>query len=78
MAGSKNWAPKRVSNCSMNSATAMIGSANSSRKLVTSDIQMNIGMRMKVMPGARMFRMVVMKLTADASEPTPRICRPMA
>ena len=40
-------------------------------------IQTNIGIRIIVMPGARMLMMVTKKLTAAASEATPRICRPM-
>ena len=54
----------------------MTGIANSSRNDVTSDIQMNTGIRMKVMPGARMLMIVTMKLTAPASDATPRICKP--
>ena len=39
-------------------------------------IQVNIGMRISVMPGARMLMIVTKKLTAAASEATPRIWRP--
>ncbi len=38
---------------------------------------MNIGMRISVMPGARMLMIVTMKLNAAASEAMPRIWRPM-
>ena len=62
----------------MKSATAMIGTAKSSRNEVVSVIHTNIGMRMKVMPGARMLMMVTMKLMADASDDTPRIWIPTA
>ncbi len=34
-------------------------------------IQTNTGMRMSVMPGARMFRIVTMKLIADGHRPDP-------
>jgi hypothetical protein len=78
VAGSKNCPPYTPSNISMNSAVEMIGTANSSRKLVTSAIQMNTGMRMKVMPGARMFRIVTMKLIDAASELMPRALMPIA
>ena len=61
---------------SWNSATAITGIANNRRKEVTSDIQMNTGMRINVIPGARMLMIVVMKLTAPASDAIPRVWRP--
>ena len=53
------------------------GKARTTRNCTTNDIQVNIGMRMRFMPGARRLMIVVMKLNAAASEETPRICRPM-
>ena len=44
---------------------------------MTNAIQVNIGMRISVMPGARRLMIVTMKLNAAASDATPRICRPM-
>ena len=41
------------------------------------EIHVNIGIRMRVMPGARRLMMVVMKLNAAASEETPRIWMPI-
>ena len=40
-------------------------------------IQTNIGIRIIVMPGARRLTIVTKKLTAAASDATPRIWRPM-
>jgi hypothetical protein len=39
-------------------------------------IHVNIGMRISVMPGARMLMIVTKKFTAAASDAMPRICRP--
>ena len=77
-AGSKNGAPKSRSNISRNSATVITGRANSSRNWVMSSIQVSTGMRIRVMPGARMFRQVTIRLMDETSEARPRICRPMA
>ena len=40
-------------------------------------IQVNIGIRISDMPGARRLMIVVRKLKAAASDDTPRICRPI-
>ena len=55
----------------------MTGMANSSRNCVTSVIQVNTGIRMSVMPGARMLSTVTMRLTAPVSEAMPVMIRPM-
>ena len=39
-----------------------------------SDVQQNIGIRMYVMPGAWILRIVVTKLTPVSKVPTPEIC----
>jgi hypothetical protein len=52
------------------------GIANAVRNAVTSIIHTNTGMRMSVIPGARMFRIVTMKLIADVTDPMPSITRP--
>ena len=52
--------------------------ANSSRNCVTSDIQVNTGIFISVMPGARMLRHVAMRFTAPTRVAMPVICRPMA
>ena len=51
--------------------------ANSSMNWVTSDIQVKTGIFMRVMPGARMLRTVVMRLTAPTSDEMPVMIRPM-
>src|SRR5712691_5239075 len=45
------------------------------RNCTTSVIQVNNGIRMRVIPGARMLRMVTMKLTDAINEEAPRISR---
>ena len=52
------------------------GKARTIRTEVISVIQMNIGIRISVMPGARMLMIVTKKLNAAAIDATPRICRP--
>ncbi len=53
------------------------GKAISTRMLVSATFQVKIGMRNMVMPGARMHRMVVMKLTAPRMVPRPPTASPM-
>src|SRR3546814_1012596 len=52
-------------------AAARTGSANNSMKAVTRMAQTNSGILWSVMPGARMFKMVVMKLMAPRMEDAP-------
>ena len=53
-------------------AAVTIGIANSGEERDRpSIIHVNTGMRMRVMPGARMLRMVTMKLIADVVDPMP-------
>ena len=54
----------------------MIGMAKSRRNWATSDIHTNTGMRMRLMPGARMLMTVTIKLTAPLRDAMPRIWRP--
>ena len=68
--------PKLRSKNTMISATVTIGIANSVRNATTSIIHTNTGMRMSVMPGARMFRIVTMKLIADVVDPMPSMMSP--
>ena len=51
------------------------GNASTIRNWTTSVIQTNTGMRIRVMPGARMFRIVTMKFTAAIMDDTPRTRR---
>ena len=39
-----------------------------------SEVQTNMGILDNVMPGARIFRMVVTRFTPDKSVPAPEIC----
>ena len=73
-AGSKKCVPKLRSVSSMVMAPASTGSASSSRKAVTRIDQANSGMRCRVMPGARMLKMVVMKLMAPRIDEAPARC----
>ena len=67
----KKFIPKARSKNSSISATVITGNASTSRIAVTSVIHVNSGIRMSVMPGARMLRMVTMKLNDAASDATP-------
>src|SRR5690606_28671382 len=74
---SNNSVPNMRSNNTSSRATVMTGNENTMRNMVTSVPQANMGMRMRLMPGARMLRMVTMKLKPDTSVPIPVISRPM-
>src|SRR5919107_106277 len=63
-AASKKWVLKLRSVSSMVIAPASTGSESSSRNTVTRIDHTNSGIRCRVMPGARMLKMVVMKLMA--------------
>ncbi|MNJ29216.1 hypothetical protein D3C77_237760 [compost metagenome] len=73
-AGSKKLVPKLRSVSSMVIAPARTGSENSSRKAVIRMPQANSGIRCRVMPGARMLKMVVMKLIAPRIDEAPATC----
>jgi hypothetical protein len=62
----------------MISAAVMIGSANRVRNATTVIIHVKTGMRMSVIPGARMLMIVTMKLIADVVDPMPSITSPTA
>ncbi len=70
-AGSKKWVLKLRSVSSMVIAPARTGSESSSRKAVISTDQANSGIRCRVMPGARMLKIVVMKLIAPRMDEAP-------
>ncbi len=55
-------------------APARTGSDSTSRKAVTSTDQANSGILCSVMPGARMLKMVVMKLIAPRIDEAPARC----
>ena len=73
---SKKLVPKKRSKPNSMSPTVMTGKAVMTRNMVTRVIHMKRGMRMRVMPGARMLTMVTMKFSAAAVEETPRTARP--
>ena len=77
-ATSKKLASNVRSNVSRINATVMTGSANTSRNCTTRIIQVNTGMRSRLMPGQRMLMMVTSRLMAPSSEAMPAICRPKA
>jgi hypothetical protein len=52
-------------------APASTGTANKRRITVTKTLQTNRGIRWKLIPGARMLRIVVIKLTAPKIEEAP-------
>src|SRR5580693_7540101 len=68
---SKKWVPKLRSVSSMVMAPASTGSDSSSRNTVTRIDHTNSGILCRVMPGARMLKMVVMKLIAPRIEEAP-------
>src|ERR1700681_2151577 len=67
----KKGVPKLRSVSSMVIAPASTGSASSSRNTVTRIDQTNSGILCKVMPGARILKIVVMKLMAPRIEEAP-------
>src|SRR5882672_2099548 len=69
--GAKNVVPKLRSVSSMVMPPASTGSASSSRNTVTKIDHTNSGILCNVMPGARMLKMVVMKLMAPRIEEAP-------
>jgi hypothetical protein len=66
------------SKLSRNRATVMTGMAKSSRNWATRLIHTKMGIRIRLMPGARMLMTVTIRLMAPVSEAMPRICRPKA
>ncbi|MNK82263.1 hypothetical protein D3C87_1020290 [compost metagenome] len=59
----------------MASTAVSTGKAATIRMLVHNAVQVKIGMRIQVMPGARILTMVAIRLTPDNSVPTPAICK---
>jgi hypothetical protein len=74
----KNCVPSVRSNRSWKSATVSTGSAKTSRNCTTNVIHTKTGMRIRLMPGARMFTIVVRKFTAATVEEMPRMIKPSA
>src|SRR6266511_6234859 len=76
LVGSKNEPPRLRSMNSKIRALANTGVASSTSNEVTSMVQQNMGSRNMVMPGARMLKIVVMKLTAPRIEEVPTSSSP--
>ena len=76
--GTKKLVPKLRSKVSSISPTVMTGKASTSSTEVTRVIQTNRGIRIRLIPGARILTMVTMKLKAAAREDTPSTCKPKA
>src|SRR5690606_41156616 len=72
--GTKKVVPKLRSVRSMVIAPARTGRASSSMKAVTSIDHAKSGILCSVMPGARMLKMVVMKLIAPSTDDAPDRC----
>ena len=77
LAGSKICVPKSRSDSSPRSAAARGGKARSTRIEVSNTFQEKIDIRNIVIPGARIVKMVVMKLTPPRIVPRPEIARPI-
>jgi len=75
-ATSKKFARNSRSNISSTSPTVIAGKANRINSDVINDAHVNIGIRMNVMPGARILMIVTRKLMPPIREPIPEICRP--
>jgi hypothetical protein len=73
-AGLKKLVWKLRSVSSIVSAPASTGSASTKSHTVTRIDHTNSGMRCSVMPGARMLKIVVMKLIAPRIELAPAMC----
>ena len=69
----KKCMPSRRSSASRPQATVSAGKAKAISTEAQSAVQVNGVMRIRLMPGARRFRMVTMKFMPDRVEPTPLI-----
>ena len=59
---------------SSSSTAVSTGNAATISTFVHSEVQVNTGIFMSVMPGARILMMVVSRFTPDSNVPTPAIC----
>ena len=71
----KKCIPNTLSSDKSPSATVSIGKAKTTNSIEPSAVQVNIGMRLSVMPGARRRIMVTIKFMPDSRVPRPAICR---
>ncbi len=70
----KKLVPKKWSVSNMVTAPARTGITAISRKAVISQVQTNSGILSRVMPGARMFRMVAITLIEPMIDEMPIMC----
>jgi hypothetical protein len=75
LAGLKNEPPRLRSMNSIARALVTTGVASSTSSWVTSTVQVKMGIRNIVMPGARMLKMVVRKLTEPRIDEAPTSSR---
>ena len=78
LAGSNKCDPYRRSASSPKKAAANGGNASRTKIEVSSTFHEKMDIRNIVMPGARIVKMVVMKLTPPRIVPTPLIAKPMS
>ena len=71
---SKKLVPKWMSISIMVTTPASTGMTAISRKAVISQVHTNRGIFIRVIPGARMFRMVAITLMAPMIDDTPMMC----
>ena len=72
----KKFAPKRRSNVNKNNPIASGVKANRIKVDAINVVQVNNGIRINVIPGARILMMVTRKLMPDIKVPKPAICNP--
>ena len=75
MAGLKKFVPKLRSSSIIVSPAPIVGSTMMSIQEYVRMLQQKSGMRVHVMPGARMLWIVTMKLIAPTAEEIARMCR---
>lgn len=75
-AGLKKLVPNKRSNISSANPTVNGGKANKISEEVTNVVHVNIGIRIYVIPGARILIIVTRKLIPPISVPIPDICNP--
>lgn len=75
-AGLKKLVPNKRSNIKSPNPTVNGGKANNINEDVTNVVHVNIGIRIYVIPGARILIMVTRKLMPPINVPIPEICKP--
>ena len=76
--GVKKVAPNNRLKVSKKSATAITGIAKTKSNCTTNIIQVKTGILKRVIPGARMLKIVTVRLIPETSEAMPVICNPRA